>query len=411
MLQLFFSNDEICEDLLSGPMGPYLPSLAVKLSELGYSRGQARRLLRTADALGRWLQQQGVGLTEATATHVRAYAKSKPRTPAGKFPDTATGLTHVVEFLKPWGILCQPLLPCSPADQLLQKFHEYLQTVRGLALATRRGYSRYLRRFLKGIFGDGPLDWSRLTTSGVCHFVETEIKHTRGGKGTVVSSMRTFLRFLVSEGLISKSLIQAVPRVRRWYAATLPHHLSAEELQNVLAACQSPWAGSRRERAFVLLLARLGVRGGEARQLCLEDIEWTGGLIHIRRAKTHRERVLPLPADVGALLADYLQHERPRSPYREVFLTASTPHRPITNACGSTWMVQQFLERIGVHGHRLGTHCLRHTAATQMVRNGASLKDVADVLGHRSLRTTGLYVKLDELSLERAALPWPGGER
>jgi len=410
MLQLFFGREEICQDLLEGPMGPYLPSLAGKLSELGYSRSQGRRLLLTTDALGRWLQQQGVSPTEATADHVRAYTTIQQRNAIGHLPDTATGLTHLVEFLKPWGVLCKPL-PCSPADECLQRFDDHLQRVRGLALSTRRGYAHYLRRFLREFFGEAAPDWSALTTSGICQFVQTEIERTPGGKGHVVSSLRTFLRFLVSEGQVSASLIRAVPRVRRWYDAALPRPLSAEELENVITVCQSPWGGTRRERAFVLLLARLGLRGGEVRQLHLEDFDWNEGLIHIRRSKTYRERTLPLPSDAGGAVTDYIQHERPRSPYREVFLTASTPHQPLTNATAATWITRHFLERIGLHGRRLGSHCFRHTAASQMVRNGAALKDVADVLGHRSLRSTGLYVKLDVASLASVALPWPGGAR
>jgi len=130
VLQLYFTDLEVREDLLAGPMGPYLPSLAVKPSGLGYSRGQARRLIATADALGRWLKQQGVSLTEATADHFRAYVAGQPRTAAGKLRNAASGLTHVVEFLKPWGILSKPL-PCSPADEHLQRFDNYLQRVRG----------------------------------------------------------------------------------------------------------------------------------------------------------------------------------------------------------------------------------------------------------------------------------------
>jgi len=272
VLQLYFANLEVREDLVAGPMGPYLPSLAVRLSELGYSRGQARRLLVTADALGRWLKQQGVTPTEATADHVRAYAASQQRTPAGKSRDTATGLTHLVEYLKPWGILCKPL-PCSPADEHLQRFDDYLQRVRGLAQNTRHGYAHYLRRFLKDFFGEAAPDWSALTASRICQFVQTEIERTPGGKGQVVSSLRTYLRFLVTKGQISASLVRAIPRVRRWYDATLPRPLSADELENVLAACQSPWGGTRRERALILLLARLGLRGGEARELRLEYID------------------------------------------------------------------------------------------------------------------------------------------
>lgn len=409
MLQLFFAKKELCQNLLDGPMGPYLPSLAGKLSELGYSRSQGQRLLLTADALGRWLQEKGVSPTEATVDHVRTYAAIQQRTAAGNFPDTATGLTHLMHFLKPWGVFCKPL-PSSPADQWLQRFDNYLERVRGLSQSTRHSYLHRVRRFVRDSFAETAPEWTALTTLGICQFVQTEMERTPGGKGAVVSSLRTFLRFLLSEGQISASLIRAIPRVRRWHDAALPRPLSAEELENVIAACQSPWGGTRRDRAFILLLARLGLRGGEVRQLRIEDFDWTEGLIHIRRSKTFRERALPLPCDVGTVITDYIQHERPRSPYREVFLTASTPHEPLTTATTPTFMTRRFLERIGLHGRRLGTHCFRHTAASQMVRNGAPLKDVADVLGHRSLRTTSLYIKLDEAALASVALPWPGGE-
>ena len=160
MLQLFFAKEEFCQNLLDGPMGPYLPSLAGKLVELGYSRSQGQRLLLTADALGRWLQGKGVSPTDATVDHVRTYAAIQQRTAAGNFPDTATGLTHLVHFLKPWGIFCKPLA-CSPADQWLQRFDNYLERVRGLSLSTRRGYVHRARHFLRDSFGETAPDWGR----------------------------------------------------------------------------------------------------------------------------------------------------------------------------------------------------------------------------------------------------------
>lgn len=177
-----------------------------------------------------------------------------------------------------------------------------------------------------------------------------------------------------------------------------------------MKACQSETNGTRRDRAFVALLATLGVRGGELRQLRLEDIDWTEGKVKIKGSKSGRERVLPLPSEAGTLLADYLQHERPLSPYREVFLTSMAPRQPLGTG-GTTYLVHQFLKRCGIEGPRLGTHCFRHTAATLMVRNGATLKEVADVLGHCSIATTSIYVKLDQPSLEGVAMPWPGGEQ
>jgi len=182
-----------------------------------------------------------------------------------------------------------------------------------------------------------------------------------------------------------------------------------EDHELVLKACQSEAAGSPRDRAFIALLALLGLRSGEVRHLRLDDIDWREGLLHIRPGKCLHERLLPLPKEAGELLTDYIRHARPSSPYREVFLTVLAPREPL-GCAAATYLVRQFLERAGLRGPRLGTHCFRHTAATLMVRRGATIKQVADVLGHKSISTTQIYVKLDEESLQAVGLPWPGGE-
>lgn len=408
MLAHFFS-EETAAALLEGPMGLYLPRLAVKLLELEYSQPQARKLLRTAASYGQWLQQQGVALADAGRAHLEAYDRHIGRLPSGHHRGLGTGLHRIAEYLQPWGILCRPDPPTF-ADPWLLRFDDHLRTVRGLAPTTRRGYARYIRRFILSLCDDRPPDWSTLGGAAIARFLQAELAQARAAKKTIVAGMRTFLRFLVSEGLIARGLLRAIPRVRSWRYANLPEPLSVAQHETVLRACQAEASGSLRDRAFVALLAQLGVRGGELRQLCLADINWSEGVLHIRHSKSGRDRTLPLPAAAGALLAAYLRQERPPSPYREVFLTAVSPRRPLQGA-STTYLVSQFLRRAGLTGPRLGTHCFRHTAATLMVRHGATLKEVADVLGHRSIATTGLYVKLDQPSLAGVALPWIGGDR
>jgi integrase len=179
-------------------------------------------------------------------------------------------------------------------------------------------------------------------------------------------------------------------------------------LNVVLQACRSEQYGTLRDRAFIALLARLGVRAGELRGLHLEDIEWTQGLVHIRQSKTGRGRTLPLPKDAGELLVKYLREERPTTPYRQVFLSFASPRRPI-GSCVTTSLVKNFLKKLDLDGPGRGAHSFRHTAASLMVENGATLKEVADVLGHRALSTTGIYIKLDTPSLREVAMPWKGG--
>jgi site-specific recombinase XerD len=179
-----------------------------------------------------------------------------------------------------------------------------------------------------------------------------------------------------------------------------------EQLDGVLAVCRDDAIISFRDRAIVLLLARLGMRSGEVRQLRLEDVDWAEGVIHIRLGKARHERILPLPDEVGAALVDYLRRERPPNSCRTIFLRSCAPYKPLSSVAG---IVKHVLQKAGITGRGIGAHHFRHSVATHMVRQGVPFKEVADILGHRSIETTGIYAKLDVPSLAGIALPWPGG--
>jgi site-specific recombinase XerD len=218
--------------------------------------------------------------------------------------------------------------------------------------------------------------------------------------------MRAMIRFLATEGSISPNLARAIPVIRDWKHATLPKHFSAEQLDCVLTVCRDDSTLTFRDRAMVLLMARLGMRSCEVRQLQLEDIDWAAGVIRVHLGKSRYERSLPLPEDAGEAIASYLRAERPLSSNRTIFLRTYPPYAPLSGVVGVT---RRVLKKVGITGTRVGAHHFRHTAATQMVRQGVSFKDVADVLGHRSLETTAIYAKLDAPCLAQVALPWPGG--
>jgi integrase/recombinase XerD len=348
----------------------------------------------------------GAALENAGPDDLQAYEAHIGRLPSGHRRDIGTGLTRIARYLKPLGILNRPE-PATPADPWLQSFDQYLRDVKGLAWGTREGYYQYLRPFILGLCHSGRPEWSELTGPVISRFLKPELDKARAAKKTIVASMRAFIRFLVAEGLVSRGLLRAIPRVRCWRYANLPEPLTMEQHEKVLKLCQDPSSGPLRNRAFIALLAQLGVRGGEVRQLTLDDINWAESTLHIRHSKSGRERVLPLPAEAGALLAEYIHNERPKTLNREVFLVHRVPRCPFGEAAAS-YIVRQYLHRAGIRGPRLGTHCFRHTAATLMGRNGATLKEVADVLGHRSLATTGIYVKLDQAALAEVAMPWIG---
>lgn len=160
---------------------------------------------------------------------------------------------------------------------------------------------------------------------------------------------------------------------------------------------------------MVLIMVRLGMRAGEVRQLRLDDVDWCEGVLYVRNGKSRKERKLPLPDDTGRLITAYLRQERPQSPDRHVFLRKLPPYQGLSSSTIISKIAKRFLAEVGIERPRLGAHCLRHTVATQMVRGGASFQQAADVLGHKSLQTTGIYAKLDDQTLRQVALPWPGG--
>ena len=222
-------------------------------------------------------------------------------------------------------------------------------------------------------------------------------------------AVRALLRFLVFCGELRPGLEAAVPTPRQWTHATLPQRLTAEEVERVLATHTGGPPKDRRNHAILMLLARLGLRAHEVASLRLEDLDWREGRVLIRPGKTHHARVLPLSSDVGHAVAAYLRHGRPTTINRLVFLHCRAPFAPFADAAAISRIATRAVERAGVTGPpRLGAHTFRHTAASQMVNRGASFKDVADVLGHQSLQTTGLYAKLDLEALTAVALPWSG---
>jgi len=290
------------------------------------------------------------------------------------------------------------------------RYAQYLEHVCGTATSTRTAYLRIVTRFLAARFGSGRVQWNTLPAQALTDFVRQEVATKHGGGRQLPSvALRSLLRFLVFSGEVAPGLEAAVPIPRQWTHATLPCRLTVEEVERVLATWTGGSPKALRNHAILLLLARLGVRAHEVAALCLEDLNWYESHVRIRPGKTHRERLLPLVQEVGGAVAAYLQHGRPPTTSRHLFLHCRAPFRPLTDATAISRIATRALVRAGIASPaRLGAHTFRHTAASQMVNQGASFKDVADVLGHRSLQTTGIYAKLDVEALAAVALPWMG---
>jgi len=225
------------------------------------------------------------------------------------------------------------------------------------------------------------------------------------------SYTRVFLRYLRCRGIIHTDLDRAVPRLRTWRLSGIPRHLPWEDVQKLIARVDTSKPTGLRDKAVLLVIAVLGLRNQEVRSLKVSDIFWRTAEIRLRETKSRRERALPLPQEVGAAIANYLVHGRPRVSAPQVFLRHHTPVGPITSTHGIGDIVEKYLLRAGIQASNHGAHLLRHSLATRMVNQTVPIKQIADMLGHASIDTTAIYTKVDTTHLAAVALPFPGGER
>src|SRR5712691_1158324 len=237
---------------------------------------------------------------------------------------------------------------------------------------------------------------------------EASMRHNTGRKLPAVA-VRSFLRFLVFRGEIRPGLEAAALSPPQWKDASLPSRPTPEEVARVLAVYHEGTTINLRNRAILFLLARLGLRAQDVVSLCLDDIDWAEGRLALRPGKSRRARTLPLPHDVGQAVVAYLQGGRPQSTSRQVFVRSRPPFRLLTSSAVWAIVRHAFTHAGIVVPPGIASHIFRHTVASQMVNHGASFKDVADVLGHQSIQTTGIYAKLELEALAAVALPWGGG--
>jgi site-specific recombinase XerD len=290
----------------------------------------------------------------------------------------------------------------------MESYERYLREVRGVTLGTARVYGREVSLFLEWKYDSGPMEVSNLKLSNLFEFVLARSKQCQGHTiKNVTSALRSFLGFLHLQGQVDSELAKAVPTVAHWRLAELPKSLTEAQLDQLLRSFDHEMTTGRRDYAITLCLAQLGLRAGEVANLSLDDIDWRESTITIRTGKARRSTVLPLPMRLGRAIVCYLREGRPPTSIRQVFVSH---RRPVVDALSSSavrMVVRRAFERAGLEVPSRGTHVLRRTAATRLVQSGATLKEVADVLRHRSFDTTVLYTKVDLPSLASVALPWP----
>jgi site-specific recombinase XerD len=320
-------------------------------------------------------------------------------------------LTHLLCFLRAQGV-CEPgSSNTAPADDLAAQFGHYLQHQRGLANPSVERYSTTALQFLRERFGRGEIDLRALRPLDTIEFIQRQAKRMQPQSvKTMVTGLRSFLRYAEYRGEVAPGLVASVPAVASWTSTpALPKAISPEHARRALESCDCGTAIGLRDRAVLVILARLGLRANEIVCIQLQDINWDTGQLMVR-GKGRHECLLPIPVDVGEAIAAYLKFGRPVSDDRHVFLRSMAPICGLmkdSDAIGS--IVRYALRRAKVDAPHCGSHQFRHALAVRMLQGGASLREIGEVLRHRSAQSTSIYARVDINSLRSLAPAWPGG--
>ena len=395
----------------AGCLQEQLGGFANQLISNDYTVLSARDYMRSAAHLGRWMEVSGVELDEFSEETIAKFDRHRCECPGvwrhGHAPSQRciARVRRFVAYLRDRGVVvAEPAAAPQEIRAPLVGFREWLDSHRGLAERTIGQYEDRIASMLPALGSDPSRYNARLVRRVI--LTESRNRHLTYTK-TFVTALRAFLRFLAAQGKCAPHLDRAVPAIREWKLSALPRYLEAHDVERVIASCDQTRPQGIRDRAVLLLLARLGLRAGDIVALRLDDLDWSHGRVRVR-GKGKKEVRLPLPQDVGDAVLDYLRSARPSSNHERLFLCTNAPVRPFGNSSVVSSIVRGAIERAGLPDPpSKGAHLLRHSAATIMLRSGASLDTVATVLRHESSDMTAHYAKVDLVLLESVVQPWP----
>jgi len=412
-MKFAINNQVVLSREPEGPLAAHIGTFTAFISAQGYALYSIHRQVHLAACFSRWLKQKGVERQFITSEHTRQYLRYRARQVKLGQGDAAA-LKHLIDFLRSEGLIPAEKVSAprpTPVEHCAQAYEQHLREAQALAEATILNYVPFILSFLKWLFGDGPVALSHLCAHDVVTFVQRQAPrlHMKRAK-LMTSALRSFLKYVRYRGDVALDLAAAVPVVANWSTPSIPRAISADQVHQLLASIDRRTAMGRRDYAILLLLARLGLRSSEVAFLELDDIDWNTGTLSVR-GKSSLRNELPLPSEVGKAIAAYLCNGRPFSASRRVFLRAKAPIRGFRGASGVGSIVRHSLKRADIKAPTYGAHQFRHGLATEMLRQGASLGEIGDVLGHRHPQTTKIYTQVDLEALRTLALPWPGGEQ
>jgi integrase/recombinase XerD len=390
--------------VVSGSLASYAAGFESWLASESYSPSAAAARLCQFDQLSRWLEREGLGVDELTGEQAERFIAA--RRAAGRVTWVAPqSVTLALGYLRELGVAPMPAVVVAqgPLEELLEDYCRYLLIERRLSQKTVVNYVPAAQLLLAGREDPDRLGLERLCAADVSSFLARECpRRSVSGARDLVCALRSFLRFLHLVGVITAPLVWAVPSVADLRDRTLPRGLEPGAVKKLLASCDRRRLVGRRDYAILLLLSRLGLRAGEVAAIRLDDVDWRSGLLLVS-GKGGRYDELPLAVDVGEAIVSYLRR-RPRCECRALFVRVNAPRHGLNRSTIGS-IVREHCRRAGLEP--VGAHRLRHTAATEMLRAGASLAEIGQVLRHREQKTTAIYAKVDRTALRALARPWP----
>lgn len=394
-----------------GLLDEHVAGFVGSLSDLGYAALTLRENRQIATSFARWTRQRQLVVADIDETQTATFLREAARRSRSRNGVRANALRLFLKHLRDDGDVPTPpaLSEESPVAALLERYEHHLRSERGLAEKTVRIYRPFIRDFLvEHVAKTGSAHVDVLTPQDVRNFLLDRIPSLGPSSAKLLATaVRSLLRFLLLAGETAVDLSLTVPTVRRWRLARVHPYISPDEVERALQTCDPESPVGRRDHAVLLLLARLGLRAGEVLALDLGDIRWRTSELLVRGKGQILER-LPLPSDVGEALALYLRGDRPRSLCRRVFLRMHAPRVGFSSQTAIGAIARGALARAGLRPALRGAHLFRHSLATTMIRRGASMAEIGEVLRHRSPDTTEIYAKVDFEALRGVAMPWPG---
>ena len=409
MLSELFDFPARIREIRGGPAGVHIEAFAEQLFQRGYSKISTRRHIRSAEHIVRWAVRQGLSPHDLGERALKGFGDHLSRCRCGRYHcasrvEVVTGarlfLNHLQGVKEP-SARNRQLAPAEP--DLLKEFCAWMRERRGTSDRALYNYSIPIRELIRRISGDP----SALDARCLRQFVLEQSKGGRWSAQRCRTALRMFLRFLIAEGRCRASLLGAIPVVPHWRLTALPQYLPPEGVERLIACCSSTSRVGKRDRAILLLLARLGLRAGDIVQMRLSDIDWNGAWVHVS-GKSRRQTRLPLTQEIGQAIAAYIQASRFPVQSDALFLRSRAPFRALGSHCAVSMIVGRAFRRAGVKRPGRGAaHLLRHSVASSMLRRGASLQEISVLLRHRSIESTQIYAKVDVAGLQQIAQPWP----